>query len=82
MNIWVLSKKARKIAADLQIKFSGLPNNENQNLILDDFQNHKNFHKSMNLIVHLDEDQNITWIQIGIYKVGISSQLEGLSVPQ
>lgn len=82
MNIWLLSKKARRVATDLQIKYSGLSKEYNEDLIVYDFKNHSFYHKSMNLIIHLDEDQNVTWIQIGIYKVGISSQLEGLEVPQ
>lgn len=70
-NIWLSIANARKIAAELQIKYFGLPYKGESGFaledeILQDLWNHPLSNNEMFLKVHWDEDGYLLWLQIGV----------------
>lgn len=68
MNLWITLSKARKIAIELQTKYSGaLLDNWTWISIENDFHNHSLFEGGMRMEIHLEKDNAIiSWIQVGI----------------
>lgn len=69
-NIWLSISNARKIAAELQGKYFGLPYGDSddplENQILEDLWNHPLCNGEMFLEVHWDDDDCLLWLQIGV----------------
>lgn len=64
MNYWLNLSVARRIAAQLQIKYCGQPA-AIEDAMLDDLWDHPEYTEEMWLNVHLDDFDCICWVQIG-----------------
>ena len=72
MNPWLKLSKARKIAAELQVKYCGQPSREGlpdihplEDEILVDLWNHPDYTEDMWLNAHWDDFGCLIWLQIG-----------------
>lgn len=69
-NVWLACSNARKIAAELQTKYFGVPygpvDDPIEDQILNDLWNHPLNSGEMFLNIHWDDDNCLLWLQIGI----------------
>jgi hypothetical protein len=70
MNLWLKLAVARRIAAELQIKYCGVPYGDDSEPIEDEMiehlWSHPEFDEDMWLNVHWDDFECVCWVQVGV----------------
>lgn len=70
MNFWLQLAVARNIAKELQVKYCGQHYGPDDNLIIDEMLqylwDHKSYNDDMFLIIHWDDFDCVSWVQISV----------------
>lgn len=71
MNFWMKLSAARRIAAEIQIKYCGVPSdgkNSIEDEMIDFLCSHsENPNDDMYLIIHWDDTMRMSWVQVGFF---------------